>query len=102
MDAVKSSTKILCDNFIDFAKLIFILSHGNVTVERDFFVNVEYLVKNQLNKSFNAQQHIYDTVKDVEDIESIKIDKNLLYTLCAMNIRIIKSFWQNSVRRRNS
>jgi len=77
MDAIKLSTKP-CNNFADFAKLILILSHGNATVEHGFSVNAECLVENQLDKNLIAQRCIYNTVENVGDIESIKIDKKTI------------------------
>ena len=50
-------------------------------VECDFFMNTECLVENQLDKNLIVQRRIYDIVKNVGDIENIKIDKNLLYSM---------------------
>jgi len=75
MDAAKLSTKP-CDNFVDFAKLILILSHGNATVERGFSVNTECLIENQHEKSLIAQRRIYDTIKNFGEVENVKIEKD--------------------------
>jgi len=52
-------------------------------LEHGFSVNAECLVENQLDKNLIAQRCIYNTVENVGDIESIKIDKKNYYSLYA-------------------
>lgn len=66
-----------------FFKKIFIMSHGQASVERGFSVNKEILVENQHEKSLIAQRLVWDGLKCAGGIENIEITKNMIH--CARN-----------------
>lgn len=70
-----------CDNFVDFIKLVLILSHGNAAVERGFSINEECLMENQREKSLIALRRICDFVQNAGGLENIQIDKSLIHSM---------------------
>ena len=59
-------------------KLIFILSHGNASVESGFSVNNDVLVENMLEESVVAQRQVYHAVSFAGGYLNVDIDKPML------------------------
>lgn len=59
-------------------RMIFILSHGNASLERGFSVNKECLLENLSETSLVAQRQIYDAVTNLGEVEDLEIPKKLI------------------------
>jgi len=59
-------------------KCVFVLSHGNATVESGFSVNGELLVENLLEESLVAQRQVYDAVLAAGGVAAVEINKSML------------------------
>jgi hypothetical protein len=57
---------------------VFILSHGNATVESGFSVNEDILVENLHEESLVAQRIVYDPIQSVGSVSSVVVDNALL------------------------
>lgn len=66
-------------NFLDFVKMMLILSHGNAGLERGFSINKELLVENLTQKSLVAQRMVYDAVTAAGGEHEIVIDKEMIH-----------------------
>lgn len=66
-------------NFLDFVKMMLILSHGNACLERGFSINKELLVENLTQKSLVAQRMVYDVVTAAGGEHDIVIDKEMIH-----------------------
>ena len=63
-------------------KCVFILSHGNASVESGFSINGEMLVENLCGDSLIAQHQVYDAVLAAGGITAVKVDKSMLQYVC--------------------
>lgn len=61
-----------------FLKMIFILSHGNASLERGFSINKECFVENLAEESLVAQRQIYDAIIANGGLDSVSITKPLI------------------------
>src|SRR6266516_3466585 len=59
-------------------KCVFVLSHGNASVESGFSINNEILVENLHEESVVAQRQVYDAVHDAGGIAGINVNKSML------------------------
>jgi hypothetical protein len=59
-------------------KIVFVLSHGNATVESGFSVNGSILVENMHEESIVGQRHVYHAVQSVGGVMNVNIDKSML------------------------
>ena len=59
-------------------KFLFLLSHGQATVERGFSVNKQVAVENLKERSFIAQRIIKDHIESIGGLANVNISKKLL------------------------
>lgn len=63
---------------VNYLQMIFILSHGNASVERGFSVNKECLVENLEEESLIAQRLVHDTALSKGGVEKMTISKKFI------------------------
>src|SRR6266516_3232799 len=59
-------------------KCVFVLFHGNASVESGFSINNEILVENLHEESVVAQRQVYDAVHDAGGIACVDVNKAML------------------------
>ena len=72
-----SESEKYCDLW-QVAKLILILSHGQVSVERVFSVNKQLTVENKKENTYSAQRLVYDAVKQADGAKHVHIGKKMI------------------------
>ena len=76
-------------------KCVFVLSHGNSSVESGFSVNQEMLVENLHEESLVAQRQVYDAVLAAGGVAAVEIDKSML-----QHVRGAHSRYQECLRKK--
>ena len=74
-------------------KCVFVLLHGNASVESGFSVNGEMLVGNLHAESLVAQHELYDGVLAAGGVTTVEVDKSML-----QHVRGAHSRYQESLR----
>ncbi|XP_046596578.1 uncharacterized protein LOC124294615 isoform X1 [Neodiprion lecontei] len=69
----------LSSEFMSFVKKLFVMSHGNASVERGFSVNGECLVENQSEKSLVAQRLIWEAIRSAGGVDKVSITKHMIH-----------------------
>lgn len=65
--------------FMSFLKKIFVMSHGNASVERGFSVNGECLVENQSQQSLIAQRLVWEGIRNAGGVDKVTITKEMIH-----------------------
>ena len=88
-------------DLIGFLQMIFVLSHGNASLERGFSINKECLIDNMQKESLIAQRLIYDTVIAKGGIDNINIDKHLILSCRNAHSRYKEALEKRKLEREN-
>jgi len=71
---------------------IFILSHGNASVERGFSVNKDCLIENLHEESLIAQRHVWAAIQKYGGVEKVNITKKMI-----MDVRNSRSYYKEAL-----
>lgn len=75
----------------DVLKIIFVLYHGNASLEQGLSVDKQCLVENQLPKSLISQSHIYDAINLAGGVQNVEINKAIILAFRNARDRYTKS-----------